>query len=290
VKKILVAFDGSDNALRACSAAACVAKAYGAEVTVLHAMGGPSIYAAPLANEEKVRAAKAKELMDKAVSFIKKEGVSVQGETIEVRASTVQAIVEYAEQMKADLTVLGTRGMGGFRKLLIGSVSSGVATHARMPVMVVRNGGKGEGVEFKRIMIATDGSKDAAKAVTMGADMAGTLKSELTILNVIHIPTSAYASGAPSVIDRLEKDAREDAEKIVSEAASAAKEKGVKAKVDIIQSITSPVNGIAEYAGKSGIDLLVVGTRGLGGFRRVILGSVASGLLSYAGCSVLIVR
>ena len=66
------------------------------------------------------------------------QGVNVRTEVVASPTSAVQAIVEYAEKNKIDLIVTGTRGRSGFRKLLLGSVASGVITYASCPVMVVR--------------------------------------------------------------------------------------------------------------------------------------------------------
>ena len=81
----------------------------------------------------------AKKIVCEAVSFVKGKGYSnVKGETIRGSESVVQAIVEFAEQENVDLIVIGTRGLGGFKKMLVGSVSSGVITHAHCNVVVVR--------------------------------------------------------------------------------------------------------------------------------------------------------
>ncbi len=65
-------------------------------------------------------------------------GLKVRGEIVENAQSAVQAITEYASNSKIDLIVMGTRGLTGFRKLLLGSVSNGVVSHAPCSVLVVR--------------------------------------------------------------------------------------------------------------------------------------------------------
>lgn len=66
------------------------------------------------------------------------EGLPVKGIVRRVSASVVETIIDCASEEKVDLIVLGTRGQGGFRKLLVGSVSSGVVTHADCNVLVIR--------------------------------------------------------------------------------------------------------------------------------------------------------
>jgi len=64
--------------------------------------------------------------------------VKAKPKTSETIGSVVQTITDYAVVEKIDLIIMGTRGMGGFKKMLLGSVSNGVVTHAHCPVLVVR--------------------------------------------------------------------------------------------------------------------------------------------------------
>ena len=71
------------------------------------------------------------------IKLAEAHGVKAKGELLEA-SSTVQAIVEFATSEKADLIIVGTRGMTGFKKLILGSVSSGLVGHSECPVLVVR--------------------------------------------------------------------------------------------------------------------------------------------------------
>ncbi|MEM0075784.1 MAG: universal stress protein, partial [Conexivisphaerales archaeon] len=102
--------------------------------------------------------------------------------------------------------------------------------------------------------------------------------------------SAMYYAGGPTQIDRLEEEARRNAERYVGSALSIAEKFRVKAVTEIIEHMDSVVMGIVEYSEREHVDLIVVGTRGLGGFKRLILGSVASGVVHYAHCSVLVVR
>lgn len=90
--------------------------------------------------------------------------------------------------------------------------------------------------------------------------------------------------------DKIEEEARRKGEKFVTAAASLAEKKGVRPKTAIIQHVDSLVRAITDYAEKNNINLIVVGTKGLGGFRRLPPGSVASGVVHYDRCSVVVVR
>ncbi len=258
-----------------------MAKSYNSVVTVLHV-----IPAASISTEV------AEKLVQKAASLAENEGLEVARKILRARASVVQTITEYADSSKSDLIVVGTRGLGGFRRMLIGSVSSGVVAHARCPVLVVRMTPSEDKVRFKRVLVGVDGSESASRAVMVAVDLSKRLAADLVILHVIHIASAIYSGGGVGLvpIDKIAREARLEAEKFVSAAASAAKEHGVEAKEETIQDMQSPVWEITHYAEKNGIELIVVGTRGLGGFSRLLLGSVAGGVVSYAHCSVLVVR
>ncbi|MDG6994988.1 MAG: universal stress protein [Nitrososphaerota archaeon] len=143
--------------------------------------------------------------------------------------------------------------------------------------------------EISKILVAVDGSENAARAARVAATIASNSGAELTILYVIDIP--AVPSGETYVpFDEIEVRAREEADRFMPKLESAAKEMGVKTRIEILESLGSLVRTITDYADREKIDLLVVGTRGMGGFKRLVLGSVASGLVQYAHCSVLVVR
>ena len=86
---------------------------------------------------EDAKKAGAKEVLSKGLRLAAKQGVEARAELIEA-PSVVEALVEFAANEKADLIVTGTRGMTGFKKLILGSVSSGIVNHAHCPVLVVR--------------------------------------------------------------------------------------------------------------------------------------------------------
>jgi nucleotide-binding universal stress UspA family protein len=148
-RKIVVAVDGSENAERAAKVATKLAKQYDSELIVVYALASfVPIFTS--ANPENVldidyssayyqKALKqANDLVAQTVKLAKKQGVDARGIVDRSISSTVAAIVSQATKVHADLIVIGTRGLGGFKRLLLGSVSSGVVTHADCSVLVVR--------------------------------------------------------------------------------------------------------------------------------------------------------
>ena len=154
-KRILVALDGSENSARASQAALELAEKLQAELIVLHAIIPPTLYyhteispegpvIEPPTHEKEIdlyleyARRVGHGIVDGTVSEAKKRGIAVRAELPETTSSVVETIVNQAVGENADLIVVGTRGLGGFKRLLLGSVSSGVVDHAHCPVLVIR--------------------------------------------------------------------------------------------------------------------------------------------------------
>ncbi len=119
--------------------AAFLAKKMGSEVKVLHVIPTLSIYTAPLAEDYyKIQEKEAVDVVHAGITLIQKKGVKAQAEVVRARWSLVETIVSYSTDWKTDVIVMGARGLGGFKQLLLGSVSSGVVQHASCPVMIIR--------------------------------------------------------------------------------------------------------------------------------------------------------
>ncbi len=143
--KIVVAFDGSKDSVKAVELASALATKFGADLTVVHVFASPSVAFSAASGmpppdygemEDAAKASGAKTL-DQGVRLASASGVKAKGELIE-SSSVVQALVEFSSDQHADLIVVGTRGMTGFKKLILGSVSSGLVSHSHCPVLVVR--------------------------------------------------------------------------------------------------------------------------------------------------------
>ena len=147
-----------------------------------------------------------------------------------------------------------------------------------------------EEARVKRVLVAVDGSENAMKAVKIASIIAKDNSAELTILHVMAIPVAAYSGDVAFPVDKIEDEARRQGEKFLESATTTAERAGIKPRTAIVESMNSPVRGITDYSEKNMIDLIVVGTRGLGSFKRLLLGSVASGVVHYAHCSVLVIR
>jgi nucleotide-binding universal stress UspA family protein len=140
VKKILVSTDGSENAKRAVNAATDVAKRFSADLLILYVlnMAVTRIYSpiAPFPSDAEysrffeTSQAAGQKMVNEALNLAKQNSVNATGKILDTMGSVPEAILEAAEKEKVDMIVVGTRGLGGFKKLLLGSVSSAIVAHA----------------------------------------------------------------------------------------------------------------------------------------------------------------
>ena len=146
---------------------------------------------------------------------------------------------------------------------------------------------------FAKILVGYDGSDQSSKALNMAKQISKGNNAELLIMEVVGAPTYYFGDqpGAPQAdLSAYYEAAAKDAEKTIEGLVAKAQSEGVRARGGVLNAETSPVNELLECAKQENVDLIVVGTRGMGGFRKMLLGSVSSGLVSHASCSVLVVR
>lgn len=138
--KILLATDGSKEAVLAARAAVELSEKTGSELHVVHAWQPIPHYAYPSLAPEKYDPPYeqgARQILDEQVERIKAAGGTVAHTHLRVGAAAKE-IVELAEEIGAGLIVVGSRGLGGIRRALMGSVSDSVVRHAHCPVLITR--------------------------------------------------------------------------------------------------------------------------------------------------------
>ena len=144
---------------------------------------------------------------------------------------------------------------------------------------------------IRRILVAVDGSKASINASNSAIDMAKKLDASLIVLCIISPPNYidlGYANvGRMKEIESTEK---KQAQQEINKVKKKAMEKEVTVKSDVLIKYTSVVKEILDYAEKHKIDLIITGSRGMTGFKKMLLGSVASGVVTYAHCPVLVVK
>ncbi len=141
---------------------------------------------------------------------------------------------------------------------------------------------------IKHIMVPYDKSESSIRAFEYAIDLAGKYNANISIVTCIsiQIPTDPYFGTAYIETTRLLK---EDAMKSTQSLEPRLKELKIQYKIDVLE-VVSIIDTLTSYAESHNVDLIVMGSRGLGGFKRLLLGSVASGVSQHSKCPVLIVK
>jgi nucleotide-binding universal stress UspA family protein len=149
---------------------------------------------------------------------------------------------------------------------------------------------------IRRILVAVDGSKPSMDASIQAIDIAKRYDAELIVLYVVS-PDIRYNYLEDVITPRLPRALKDvmmismqKGERHADKVKQKASEKNVKVKTDVVIGISSVVKEIIEYADKNRIDMIVIGSRGLTGIKKMLLGSVASGVLIYSHCPVLVTK
>jgi nucleotide-binding universal stress UspA family protein len=148
-----------------------------------------------------------------------------------------------------------------------------------------------------KIMVAIDGSETSMRAaeyaiaMTKNANNKDVLLIGITIIDLGRLNYSFFVT-APSYGSKELEEKRQEAKKWLNQLDELSKENNVpQFKSEIIEDVVSRIGGaIVNYAEKEKVDLIVVGTRGRSGLKRMLIGSVASDILHYAQCPVMIVK
>lgn len=154
-------------------------------------------------------------------------------------------------------------------------------------------------ISITKILVPVDGSKPSDKAAEYAIDIAKRRKANLIVVHVMHLAAYAFTPTpiegmptptVPPIPLTVSREERKMVETYLNKVREMAKKVKVPVETKIIENRPSIVQAITEVAEKEGCDLIVIGTKGRTGIKRFLLGSVASGVVTYAPCPVLVVR
>ena len=153
-----------------------------------------------------------------------------------------------------------------------------------------------ENITIKKILVAVDGSKASLNAGDQAINLAKKHQAELTALYVIPSDIrygyleDVVTPGLPGPLKEVVMTAMQGGQKYVDEVKQKASETKISVRTDVVISSTTVVKAIVEYAEEKKMDLIVIGSKGMSGLKRMLLGSIASGVVTYAHCPVLVVK
>lgn len=295
--KILLATDGSDEAQRALETVVELVKTTGSELHVVHIgpllghLGGAFIARGPLPAPQEEFDREARRLLDAQVKKIEAAGGGLAQAHLVVSERPDAEIVSVAEEVSAGLVAMGSRGLGGIRRALMGSVSDSVVRHAPCPVLVVRQIEEYQTNVFPtKILLASDGSKDAELALDMAVGLADSTGSELHLVAVGNTEATRYTTrGNPALLEETVRAFKREAQEILDDQAKKIEEAGGSVRQQHLR-MGNAAKEIVVQADEIGAGLIAMGSRGLGRIRRALMGSVSDSVVRHASCPVLVAR
>ncbi len=267
-EKLLVCTDGSEESRAALAEALRMAQTTGNQVYLLQVVqiipefeaAAPDLMAR-VAEEVRVQ-------LEAAKAEAQASGVAIETR-LRRSVSVFSAIILEAEDIQPDMIVMGRYGRTGLARLLMGSVTARVIGHSPFNVLVIP---KGATVAFNRVMIASDGSPCSQTAFAEALALVRRREGKLIGVSVA-----------------TEEGEIPQAEDIIHQMLAAANQAGVVFQGVMPQGQPAD-DGIIQTALRNEVDLIVVGSHGRTGFKRLLLGSVAERVIGQSPCPVLVVK
>jgi nucleotide-binding universal stress UspA family protein len=177
-------------------------------------------------------------------------------------------IVDEAAEKEVDMIIIGRRGRSGLMKVLMGQVAAKVIGHALCKVLVVPRAAR---VECRNILVATDGSEHSIAAASEAIGIAKRCSSNIITVSSVHA-----------------EEELGEAEANVKKVVEMAQKEGIP--VEALTPLGRSHDVIVETAGGRGVDLIVMGTYGKTGLKKLLMGSSTEKVIGHASCAVLVVR
>ena len=278
-RKILVAVDGSETSRNAFREACRMAREEGASLTAATAV--------PVFQEQYEVLS-----VDKATKALKDEGEKVLAsinriageEKMPVRlrmeeGNPFEAIRDLADGNGYDLVVMGRRGMKRLERALMGSVTARVIGHTAKDVLVAP---RDTSIGWGRVLLPTEGSKCSEAAVSRAIDIAKSYGGQLTALSVVDV-NEEFQTNAPEAVEKLVLQAK----KVLDDVKKKAEAAGVNVETSLKEG--EAFEAITGTAREKGASVIVMGSHGRTGLKRLLMGSVTEKVIGHAPCPVLVV-
>lgn len=288
--KVVVGVDGSNHSRAALEWAAAEAVRRGVELRIVHALGMPLVVSA----YDPTRFRPTDEINEQATDVLKSAADRARELQPSVSVGTVTAMEEaplalLRQSRRHDLIVIGTRGLGTIAAMFVGSVSIRVAAQAPCPVVVVPSDDQGRPATTKldRVVVGVDGSANANRALELATDLAAESNGELVLVNSWDVPypydpVAMTAAGYQPQHEVFEQQS----DQLVTELVDEIVKPRADVDVSVVRTQSNPVDALLKAA--DGAGAIVVGSRGRGSVRGLLLGSVSQGVLHRAKIPVVV--
>ena len=275
-KKILVAVDGSGSSLNALTQSFHLASRLTVVSVVpeyagdLDMVGVGDLMASMKRPFEKA--------LSEARNMAGTEGAMIRA--ILEEGEPYEKIVDIAEAENADLIVMGRRGLHTVERALLGSVTARVIGYSQRDVLVVPQHAS---VGWRKILLATDGSKYSRMASERAIDIAKAFGGELKAVSVVDVPSELYGV-SPETVEKMVQESKGYLKEVRQKADAA----GVKTETFVKER--EAYLAITDLAKEKSAETIIMGSHGRTGLRRLLMGSVVEKVIGYASCPVLVVK
>lgn len=276
---ILITVDGSDSATNAAAHGLRLASRFDARVDVVHVLDAPTH---TRRGGEPDPHSRGREVIETVTQQASDYGVSV--DTYLLEGASASAIVDHITDRGVDLVAMGRHGRSGAGERLLGTVTERVLRGVETPVLTVGETETTTG--YEAVLVPTDGSDAAERALPSGEAIASGYGAALHCLSVADIQAAAGIFDAGGVsqefVDRVIEESQTAIDRLVG---------AVTADVTVTESVVRgiPHEGIGEYVGDNDIDIVVMGSTGASSLTGQALGSVANRVVRTVSVPVLVV-
>jgi len=286
--RVLLAVDGSEHSNRATEGVRSLASI--TSLTILHVidlprltypMLGPEIAKDLAMTVEQAMRAEGKQVMSRTMSHLSYHASPVNKRFEE--GVPGELICSAAQELRADLILMGARGVGQIQELVLGSVSHRVLTHAPCPVLII----KSPLTEIKKILLPLQGLGDVERVKEFLAHHPFHAEVEIIVFTVVPIPRSIFRAGVSASESDIQQ-ALESAENFMDKAVGELKPTSYT--VTGLVGMGAPAETILEQETETKPDLILMGSHHPSAISRVVLGSVSHTVLHRSSCPVLLLR
>jgi len=279
-RKILVAIDGSESSRNALRQAIKLANSEECWITVVSVIPSYTgdLSATFIGDMRKAMAEPCEKALSEAQEIAKSERASIK--TVCEEGEIYERIVDLADAENCDLIVLGRKGLSRIERAFMGSVTARVIGHSQRDVLVVP---ENTAIGWNSIFLNTDGSKYSEAATESAINFAKSYGGELMVLSVVEV-TEEFLARAPGMVEDMVKKAKG----FVEDVKKKAEQSNVKTTPFVREGEAYRV--ITNLARENKADIIVLGSHGRTGLRRLLMGSVTAKVIGHSPCPVLVVK
>ena len=283
---IIVGVDGTPAAHAALEWAAEVAAGRGEQLRIVHGLGMPMVMGVFTSGEseryeadDRTREA-GHRLLTESAEYAR--GARPDLDVAIVLAPEDAPAVLLNEAARGDVIVVGSRGLGAVRAIMLGSVSSRTASHAPCPVVVVPEAGDGNERHHGKVVVGVDGSESSRRALRFALRHALLTGSSVEVVNSWEVPLPQDAESLAVDAEAMHEEVfdRQSEEIVAGVLAEVVDDQTEDLDISAVRMQDDPVEALIHASRDA--DLLVVGSRGRGGVRGLIMGSTSQGVLHHA--------